>query len=268
MPKLAANLSFLFKDRPFLGRVGAAAAAGFRQIEFMFPGDGAYVHSAADVRSALEEHGLAQALLNSPAGDWGAGERGIAGLPHREDDFKASIETGLRYAETLRCHRMHVMAGVVAAGADEATLVRRLRWASEMAAAEGVTVLVEPLNAVDFPGYAVPDAATALRVLDEVGAPNCRLQLDLYHVAMGEAATTREALEPRLRALLPHAEHVQLANPPGRHEPGAGTVDFAPLLELLDGELGYDGVVGCEYKPSTPRTEDSLAWAAKWLRPP
>lgn len=285
MPKLAANLSFFFKERAFLSRFAAARACGFRHVEFMFPGDGGYMHSVAEVKAELNAHELTQVLLNSPAGDWGAGERGIAGLADREADFTASIEKGLRYCDELGCRQMHVMAGVVAAGAEEETLVRRLRWASGLAAPHGVTLLVEPLNPVDFPGYLVPDARTALRVLGAVDEPNCKLQLDLYHVAMainaaadGEEpgpasppamvqAMLRAMLPAMLRELLPHAAHVQLANPPGRNEPGVGDVDFERLLDMLDGELAYDGFVGCEYKPSTERTEDSLVWARPWLAP-
>jgi hydroxypyruvate isomerase len=228
------------------------------------------------VRSELEEHGLSQVLLNAPAGDWAAGERGLGGLPDREDEFVASIEYGLAFAREVGSRRMHVMAGTVAAGADADacwhTLVRRLRWASGVAAEQDVSILVEPLNAHDFPGYLVPDARTALAVLDAVDAPNMHLQLDLYHVAMAApggggagGGALCSWLETELRTLLPHAAHVQLANPPGRNEPSVGDVDFAPLLALLDGELRYDGYVGCEYKPSTPTTDESLAWAERWL---
>ena len=258
--RLAANLSFFFKERPFLQRFGAAAACGFRHVEFMFPGDGGYVHDAAAVRAELERHGLGQALLNAPAGDWAAGDRGVAGLPDREADFAASIESGLRFASDIGCTRMHVMAGTIAGGANEETLVRRLQWASGVAEEANVCLLVEPLNSIDFPGYLVPSTDTALRVIEAVGAPNCRLQLDLYHLAMA-TGWRGAALEAGVRELLPHAAHVQIANPPSRNEPGVGDVDFAPLLALLD-DAGYDGFVGCEYKPSTEATEDSLAWAA------
>jgi len=237
---------------------------GFRAVEFMFPGDGGYFNEARAVRAELEEHSLTQALLNSPAGDWDAGERGLGGLPERESDWKASIEHGLRFAQDISCTKMHVMAGLESRGATEDLFVERLEWATRLATDAGVTLCVEPLNPTDFPGYLVPDVATALRVLERVDAPDwCRLQLDLYHVAMVEGTAD---LDGAIRRLLPHAAHVQLANPPGRNEPGTGTIDFPPLLALLD-ELGYDGWVGCEYKPSTPTTEDSLAWAkgGGWL---
>ena len=248
-------------------RFGAAAACKFKHVEFMFPGDGGYLHDATEVAAALAEHGLTQVLLNAPAGDWAAGERGVAGVPGRDADFAASIEKGLRYAQDVGCSRMHVMAGTVGAGATEETLVERLQLASVMASDANVKLLVEPLNPVDFPGYLVPDASTALRVLDAVDRPNCQLQLDFYHLAMaggmkaGDAAPGEAADLPKLvRELLPRSAHVQLANPPGRNEPGVGLVDFAPLLSVLE-ESGYDGYVGCEYKPSTEVAEDSFGWA-------
>lgn len=257
-------MSFLFKNRPFIDRFRAAKAVGFRAVEFMFAGDGAYRYDAAAVRSELDEHELEQALLNAPAGDWEAGERGLGGIASRERDWKASIEYGLRFAQDVGCSKMHVMAGLVLDGACEDTYVERLRWATGLAADAGICVCVEPLNSVDFPGYLVPDAGTALHILSRVGLPeHCKLQIDLYHVAMSNRTAD---LASTLRTLLPHAAHVQLANPPGRNEPGVGEVDFTPLLALLDSE-GYNGWVGCEYKPSTATSEGSLAWAREggWL---
>lgn len=269
MPRLAANLSFFFTERPFLERFRAAAQCGFSAVEFMFAGDGGYHHDASAVSAELQRHGLQQTLLNASAGNWGAGERGLGGLPGRDADFKTSIEHGLRFAEVVGCRRMHVLAGLATHGADEAVLVQRLRWACEVANTVGVDVLVEPLNPVDFPGYLVPDADAALSVIDQVGTANCKLQLDLYHLARSLArgadgasgsasGDLQHVLASEVRRLLPHAGHVQLANPPGRHEPGQGDVAFAPLLALLD-ELGYAGHVGCEYKPHSPR---HLDWAA------
>ena len=263
MRGLAANLSFFFKDRPFIERFAASRAAGFRAVEFMFAGDGKYACDSADVRRALEENELEQALLNAPAGDWLNGERGIGGIAARESDWKASFEYGLRFAQDVRCSKMHIMAGLISHGATEDVYVERLRWASRIAADVGVCICVEPLNPTDFPGYLVPDVSSALRILERVDAPgHCQLQLDLYHVAMVEGTD----LTSVIRRALPHTAHVQIANPPGRNEPGVGVIDFPPLLALL-GELGYRGWVGCEYKPSTPITEQSLEWAraAGWL---
>jgi hydroxypyruvate isomerase len=265
MRGLAANLSFFFKDRPFIERFAASRAAGFRAVEFMFAGDGKYACDSADVRRALEENELEQALLNAPAGDWLNGERGIGGIAARETDWKASFEYGLRFAQDVRCSKMHIMAGLRSHGATEDVYVERLRWASRIAADVGVCICVEPLNPTDFPGYLVPDVSSALRILERVDAPgHCQLQLDLYHVAMVEGTD----LTSVIRRALPHTAHVQIANPPGRNEPGVGVIDFPPLLAQL-GELGYSGWVGCEYKPSTPITEHSLEWAraAGWLTP-
>lgn len=254
MVRLAANLSFLFKERPFLERFQAAAAAGFRAVEFMFPGDGAYTASADEVAERLATHKLQQVLLNAPAGDWGNGERGMGGIHGREAEFQQSIETGLSYCRRLGCPRMHVMAGMTAHGATEDVFVQRLRWAAERAAPQGVTLLVETLNPRDFPGYLVPDAATALRLVEQAGHASVRLQLDAYHLHITEGGGVHDAF---LR-LLPHAGHVQFANPPGRHEPGVGDIDFARMCAMLDAR-GYEGHVGLEYKPSTPVTEQSFA---------
>lgn len=263
MRGLAANLSFFFKERPFIERFAASRAAGFRAVEFMFAGDGAYACDSSEVRAALEENELEQALLNAPAGDWINGERGLGGIAARDDDYRASIEYGLRFAQDVKCAKMHIMAGLRSHGAKEDIYVERLRWASELAADAGVRICVEPLNPADFPGYLVPDASTALRILEKVGAPeHCQLQLDLYHIAMVEGTNLTDVL-PRL---LPHTAHVQIANPPGRNEPGIGEVDFPPLFSQLE-KLGYDGWIGCEYKPSTRTTEQSLEWAriGGWL---
>jgi hydroxypyruvate isomerase len=278
MVRLAANLSFFFKELPLLQRFGAAARAGFRHTEFMFAGDAGYEVEASAVRAELDAHGLTHELLNAPAGDWLAGERGLAGLPGRERDFKASIELGLRFAGEIGCRKMHVMAGLCGSGdsgdnggAMAETFVERLQWASGLAADAGVTLCVEPLNARDFPGYLVPDVPTALELLRRVDSPeHCKLQLDLYHVAMsalarGQPVPGSAELQSAIREYLPHSAHVQIANPPGRNEPGVGDVDYPPLLALLD-ELGYAGAVGCEYRPSTPATEDSLGWAKEHLR--
>mmetsp|Transcript_27175 Transcript_27175/g.69037 ORF Transcript_27175/g.69037 Transcript_27175/m.69037 type:complete len:271 (+) Transcript_27175:51-863(+) len=267
MARLAANLSFFFKERPFIERFGAARAAGFRAVEFMFAGDGGYQLDAKAVRGELEAHGLDQALLNSPAGDWLAGERGIGALPTRESDWKASIDFGLRFAQETGCKNMHVMAGLDSQGACEALFVERLKWACTLASDAGVRLCIEPLNPTDFPGYLVPDASTALRLIEQVDAGDqCQLQLDLYHVAMVEGS---DGLESTIRRLLPHTAHIQIANPPGRKEPSVGDVNFPPLIELAR-DLGYDGWVGCEYQPSTPTTEASLGWARRegWLDAP
>ena len=223
----------------------------------MFPGDGVYTASAAEVAEQLEAHKLEQVLLNAPPGDWDNGERGLGGISQRETEFQKSIATGLKYCRRLGCQRMHVLAGMTEHGATEEVFARRLRWAGEQAAPHGVTLLVEVLNPRDFPGYLVPDAATALRLVEQAGHASVRLQLDAYHLHTTEGPD----LDATFRRLLPHAGHVQFANPPGRNEPGVGDADFAKLCALLD-ELGYEGHVGMEYKPSTSTTVQSLAgWA-------
>ena len=245
-------------------RFGAAARAGFKHTEFMFAGASGYEVEASEVRTELEAHGLTHVLLNAPAGKWDDGERGTGGLPGREADFQKSIEYGLCYASIIGAPRMHVMAGLASAGAQEETLIERLRWASSVAQEAGVTLCVEPLNPKDFPGYLVPNYATAQRIIKAVDSPQVKLQLDLYHYAMAEGVTDAEGLRRAITQLLPGAAHVQIANPPGRNEPGVGEIDYPPLLQFLD-ELGYDGAVGCEFKPSTPTTEAALGWAQPYL---
>lgn len=256
-PRLAANLSWLFTDAPFLQRFKRAAACDFKAVEFLFPYELAPPEAIA---AECRDLALEVALFNAPPGDWEGGDRGTGALPGREAEFEAGVREALRYAEAVRCENVHVMAGLLEQGACERTFADRLRWASDEAARQGATICVEPLNGRDVPGYLVPDTSTALRLLGEVGRPNCKLQLDLYHLQVSEGD-----LSTRVRALLPHTAHVQLANPPGRHEPGAGEVDFPPLLRLL-GELGYEGHVGCEYKPSSGDSEASLeGWAAEFM---
>mmetsp|Transcript_14976 Transcript_14976/g.25015 ORF Transcript_14976/g.25015 Transcript_14976/m.25015 type:complete len:278 (+) Transcript_14976:45-878(+) len=260
MHRLAANLSFLYKEVAFLDRFSAASRAGFAAVEFMFPGDNGYHHSVLDVRAQLEANDLQQVLLNSPSGDWSSGERGIGGLPDRQEEWEASINVGLTFAKELNCPRMHVMSGLVQHGACEDTFVKRLRKATSVASSAGVCLCIEPLNHHDFPGYLVGDIDTALRILERVNRPDCcRLQLDLYHVARIDPTAD---LALRVTQLLPVIEHIQFANPPGRNEPGVGSVAFDPLLALLN-RLSYDGFVGLEYKPSRC-TESSLAWAAAY----
>jgi hydroxypyruvate isomerase len=255
--RLAANLSWLFKEVPFLQRFGRASACGFTGCEFLFD---QYDHEPERVREAIKSNGLTPALLNCPPGHWAAGERGTGGLPDREVDFKHSIERGLQYAKTIGCPKIHAMAGLVVGdrSACEARFVERLQWASAAAASEGIEVCIEPLNGRDVPNYLLPDTTSALRVLEAVGHDNCKLQLDLYHLQVSEGD-----LSTRVEEVWPSIGHIQIANPPGRHEPGAGEVDFRPLFSLLD-RLGYSGWVGCEYVPSTATTEESLHWAREF----
>ncbi len=259
MTQLAANLSMLFTERPFLDRFEAAAAAGFKAVEFLFP----YDFPAADVAARIGSNGLQLVLHNLPAGDWAAGERGIACHPGRVAEFQAGVKTALEYARVLGTPRINCLAGIAAAGVSpeqaRATLVANLRFAAAALKVEGITLLVEPINTFDIPGFFVSRTAQALAIFDEVGADNLLLQYDIYHAQRMEGE-----LGATLRAQLPRIGHIQLADNPGRNEPGTGEINYRYLFGLLD-ELGYAGHIGCEYKPhqaGPDGTEAGLGWIA------
>lgn len=258
MPKLAANLSMLFNEVPFLDRFAGAAAAGFRGVEFLFP----YEHAPAEVARRLGDHGLALALFNLPPGDWAAGERGLAALPGREADFDAGLARAMAYAEALRPPCIHMMAGIPPDDADpaacRAAYVRNLRAAAAALAPAGIQVVIEPINRRDIPGYYLTRQDQAIALLDQAGAVNTGLQMDLYHcqIVEGDLAT-------KIRAYAPRLGHVQIAGVPERHEPDTGEVHYPYLFDLLDA-LGYGGWVGCEYHPRGD-TAAGLAWAAPYL---
>ena len=252
MPRFAANLSCLFTELPFLDRFAAAAAAGFEAVEFQFP----YDFPAAEIADRLERCGLDPVLFNLPPGDMAKGERGLAALPGREAAFDASLELALDYARAIGCMRLHVMAGAVPA-AQESTYVAALRRAADRAAAERITLLIEPLNGRDNPGYLLRSTAQAVAVLDCVARENVKLQLDFYHCQISEGDLARHAEE-----LFGRYAHVQVANVPGRHEPDRGEINYPYLFDLLD-RLGYDGWVGCEYRPAG-ETRAGLGWARPW----
>jgi hydroxypyruvate isomerase len=258
VPRFAANLTMLFQELPFLDRFDAAAACGFEAVEFLFP----YAFEAGEIAERVSRHGLEVALFNLPPGDWDAGERGLAALPGREAEFAEAVETGLRYARALGCRRLHAMAGrpgegAAAAEGARATYLANLGAAADRLAPHGVDLLLEPLNPRDMPGYHLRTTGQARAVIEELGRPNVRLQLDLYHLQVTEGD-----LVHRVRALMDITGHVQVANPPDRREPSEGEVNFPHLFGLLD-ELGYGGWVGCEYRPAGP-TEASLGWAAPY----
>ncbi|MDR2838321.1 MAG: hydroxypyruvate isomerase [Azonexus sp.] len=260
MPKFAANLSFLFTEAPFAERFARAAAAGFKGVEFLFP----YDWPLADIAAWRQAAGVETALFNLPCGDWAAGERGLACLPQRRDEFAASVERAREYARALGCQRLHCMAGLRPAGIAEAELeaayIANLRHAADRLATIGATVTIEPINSrLDMPGYWLDDIDRAARLLDAIGRDNVGLQLDLYHaqIIRGDLARTLETHFARIT-------HIQIADNPGRHEPGTGEIHYPYLFELLD-RLGFSGWVGCEYKPLAA-TEAGLAWAARWLR--
>jgi hydroxypyruvate isomerase len=257
MPRFAANLSMLFTEVPFLERFGRAAKAGFRSVEFLFP----YAWPAAEVRERLEAHDLQLVLHNLPAGDWEAGERGIACLPDRVDEFREGVARAIEYARVLRVPRLNCLAGRAPQGVDPGvlrrTLVENLRYAAGELAKAQLTLLVEPVNTYDIPGFFLSRTQQALDILDEVGAPNALLQYDIYH-----AQRTEGELAATLQKHLARIGHIQLADNPGRHEPGSGEINYAFLLAHLD-RIGYAGWIGCEYKPAG-RTEDGLGWRQRF----
>ena len=247
MPRFAANLTTMFTERPFLDRFAAAAAAGFGAVEFLFP----YDHPADAVAERLERAGLQCVLFNFPPGDWAAGERGLAALPGRADAFRRSVDRALEYARALGAPRLHAMAGV--GGGDRGLYVTNLRHAADALAAEGRALLIEPINPRDMPGYHLADWEQARAVQDAVDRPNLRLQADLYHLQIIRGDLTR-----LIERDIARIGHVQVAGVPDRHEPDEGEVAYPHLFALLD-RLGYDGWVGCEYRPRG-RTEDGLGW--------
>lgn len=253
MPRFAANVSMLFTEAPFLERFALAAHAGFAAVECQFP----YEAPAAEIRARLDAHGLAMVLHNLPAGDWAAGDRGLAALPGRVDEFRAGVPRAIAYAHALGVTQLNCLAGIAPAGADadtvHRTLVDNLRFAARALAAEGLKLLVEPINTADIPGFVVSRTAQCVALLDEVGAPNAFVQYDAYHAQRmeGELAGT-------LARHLPRIAHVQVADNPGRHEPGTGEIRFDFLFAELD-RLGYAGWVGCEYRPAG-RTDVGLDW--------
>jgi 2-dehydrotetronate isomerase len=257
MPKFAANLSFIFQEIGFLDRFAAAAECGFKAVEYL----GAYDHPPATVAALLHKNGLTQALFNMPPGDWAKGERGMAALPGREAEFRAGVDTALAYAKATNCRLVHAMAGLVPDGHDRAeaerSYVANLRYAADRLSSEGVTVIIEPINTRDIPGYYLNTTTQAMAIIDRVGHPNLQLQLDLYHVQIMEGD-----LAYHIRTLAGHYPHIQIAGNPGRHEPDIGEINYPFLFDLLD-EIGYSGWIGCEYRPKA-ETRAGLGWAARY----
>lgn len=255
MPRFAANLSLLFTEHDFLDRFAAAAAAGFSAVECQFP----YDWPVEQVLEAMHDAGLSMVLHNLPAGAWAAGERGVACHPGRVEEFRAGVHTALSYARVLDCPQLNCLAGIAPVDADpilvRTTLIDNLRYAANALAAEGRRLLVEPINTYDIPGFYLTCSAQALDLVDAVGADNLRIQFDLYHAQRmeGELAGT----------LLRHLDrigHIQIADNPGRHEPGTGEIHFPFLFAHLDA-LGYRGWIGCEYVP-VAGTVEGLGWLA------
>ena len=253
MPNLAANLSMLFAEHEFLDRFEAAADAGFTAVEYLFP----YDFSPAEIKAKLDQYGLTQALFNAPPGNWDAGERGIACIPGREAEFAEGINRALEYATVLGNQRIHVMAGLkpenVTYEEARACYVSNLKLAACAAQSAGLTILVEPINNVDMPGYFVNFQEEGAELISEINEPNVRLQFDCYHCQMmqGDVVAT-------FRKLLPVIDHIQIAGVPGRHEPDIGELNYAYIIGEID-QAGYAGFIGCEYKPRATTTE-GLGW--------
>lgn len=257
MVKFAANLTMLYTEVPFLERFGLAAEDGFGAVEYISP----YDETPDAVAHELNAHGLVQALFNLPVGDWSKGERGIACHPHRVEEFRAGLDTAITYAQALGCRKLNCLAGIVPEGTDrataEATLVENLKYAAGRLAEVSVQLLLEPVNLRDIPGFFVSTTDHAEAILDAVGSNNLSIQYDFYHtqVMQGDLIATFERLRSRIG-------HVQIADNPGRHEPGTGEINYANIFAALD-RLGYDGFVGCEYKPATT-TRDGLSWMQRY----
>lgn len=247
MPNFAANLSMMFNEHAFLDRFGAAKAAGFEAVEYLFP----YEYDASQILSALSEANLKQALFNSPPGDWEAGERGMAAIPGRSREFQDMFERALEYADVLKPDAIHIMAGNAAGKSAQASYIDNLSWAAETAQEQ--LLVIEPINSRDMPGYFLNRSDQAVAIIETVGAPNLKLQFDLYHAQIMEGDLTR-----RLERLIPYIGHIQIAGVPDRHEPDSGELNLTHLFETLD-RLEYAGWVGCEYRPAG-KTLDGLGW--------
>ena len=253
MPRFAANLTMMFNEWSFLDRFAAAAAAGFTAVEFLFP----YEHEPAAVADALRRNGLELALFNMPPGDWAAGERGLAALPERFDELRASVARALDYALATGVRRMHLMAGIAAASGDARTAYERaVRFAAETLHPHGIDVVLEPINPRDMPGYYLSDFTVAADLIRRLALPNLKLQFDIYHRQIIHGDVIRG-----LEAMMPIIGHIQVASVPDRNEPGTGELDDGRIFETLDG-LGYGGFVGCEYRPKG-ETLAGLGWLGR-----
>ena len=253
MPNFAANLSMMFTEHAFLDRFQAARSAGFTAVEYLFP----YEFAPGEIKAALDAARLKQALFNGPPGDWEAGERGMASIPGREQEFRDTIGKALEYASVLKPDAIHVMAGNAAGPSAQATYIDNLRWAAEQAGDQ--LLVIEPINSRDMPGYFLSRSDQGVAILETVGAPNLKLQFDLYHAQIMEGDLTR-----RLERILPFIGHIQIAGVPDRHEPDAGELNLPHLFKTLD-RLGYTGWVGCEYRPAGA-TVDGLGWFSSYAK--
>jgi hydroxypyruvate isomerase len=255
MPKFAANLTMLFGEMPFLDRFGAAKAAGFSGVEYLFP----YDFEKAVLRENLQQYGLTQVLHNLPAGNWAAGERGIAISPDRVDEFRDGVRRAIDYAKALDCHQVNCLAGVAPAGADASelneVLLKNLRFAADALSRERIRLLIEPINTLDIPGFFLNRTEQAVQIISDVQSDNLFIKYDIYHMQVMEGDIART-----VQKHLARIAHVQLADNPGRSEPGTGEINYPFLFRHLD-QIGYRGWIGCEYKPRTT-TVEGLGWHA------
>jgi len=253
MPKFAANLSMMFNEAPFLDRFAAARDAGFQAVEYLFP----YDYEPDVVAAKLRENRLENVLFNMPPGNWAAGERGIASVPGREEEFRAGVRKALDYAERLGVKRLHAMAGIPPAEASpascRATLIENLKYAAGELAPRGITLLLEAINTRDIPGFFVTTQAESFAICSAVDAPNLKMQMDCYHMQVMEGD-----LAKKLKHYAPHCGHIQIAGAPERNEPDTGEVRYEYIFRLLD-DMGYQGWIGCEYRPAGA-TVAGLGW--------
>jgi hydroxypyruvate isomerase len=259
MPKFAANLTMLFNELPFLDRFKAAADAGFRGVEYLFP----YDFDKNELAARLKEFGFTQVLHNLPAGNWAGGERGIAILPDRVSEFRESVSKAIDYAGTLGCKQLNCLAGLTPKEGSpdrlRETFVANLDFAAKALKEAGIKLLIEAINTRDIPGFYLTNTKQTMSIIDEVGSDNLFFQYDIYHMQIMEGDLTRT-----IEANLPRIAHMQLADNPGRHEPGTGEINYPYLFRKLD-EIGYDGWIGCEYKPKAATTE-GLGWFAPYAK--
>ena len=253
MPKFCANLTMLYNEVDFLDRFEAAAKSGFKGVEYLFP----YAYPAAQLRERLDRHRLVQVLHNLPAGDWAKGERGIACHPDRVGEFQDGVGKAIEYAAALGCKQVNCLAGIAPQGVAEeklrSTFIANLRFAASKLAAAGIRLVMEPINTRDMPGFYLNRTKQAVALIEEVGSPNLFIQYDIYHMQIMEGDLART-----MQKYLDRISHIQLADNPGRHEPGTGEINYPFLFDWID-RIGYQGWIGCEYKPKTT-TVDGLGW--------
>ena len=263
MPNFAANLTMMYTEHAFLDRFAAASQDGFKAVEFLFP----YDFAATDIAQRLKDNNLKQALFNAPPGDWAKGERGIASIPGREEEFKRSVEKGLEYAAILGNKKLHVMAGLIAQDEPRQkhreTYLKNLEYAAKEAQHAGITIVIEPINTRDIPGFFLNRQDEAQQICDEIKAPNLQVQFDIYHCQIVEGDIAMKLKRDMKR---PNAGigHIQIAGVPERHEPNIGELNYPYLFDLID-SLGYDGYIGCEYKPKAGTSEGVKSWLKPYL---